>query len=210
MRLCLALLAAACALKAAAVPSYALPPFALPGPSPTATTGQSAARAVSAAARSLDAELSLLDGGPLSLALEQAARRGRHLRLLLDPREADTRAEAAALASLSPGVEVRWSLAAGEPLRWITADGALALAWDAGAGLRDTHDPALREACGRTSFDRSWSKASAGLPEGVRLADQLHALPDPRESDPHYIRRRQGSEDGEDHADPARTQPAGP
>jgi|GEM_PF-2892692 hypothetical protein len=207
MRLALALLGAACALRGATVPSYAQPGFL---PSPTATTGQSAALAVSEAARSLDAQLSLLDGGPLSLALEQAARRGRHLRLLLDPREADTRAEGAALAALSPSVEVRWSSSAGEPLRWISADGALALAWDAEAGLRDIHQPALREACGQSSFDKSWSKASPGLPLGLRLADQLHALPDPRVADPHYIRRRQGSEDGEDHADAARTQPAGP
>jgi hypothetical protein len=212
MTLAAALLALACTLRAADVPAYAQPGFPLPvpGATATATTGEAAARAVSAAARSLDAELSLLDGGPLSLALGQAARRGRRLRLLLDPRESDTRAEGAALAALSPSVQVRWSLAAGEPLRWILADGDLAMAWDAEAGPRDRSDRGLRAACSQARFDQAWSQASAGLPEGMRLTDQLHALPDPRVADPHYIRRRQGSEDGEDHADPARTQPAGP
>jgi hypothetical protein len=214
MTLAAALLALVCGLRASDLPSYAQPGFALPGPAPsattTATTGQAAARAVSSAARSLEAELSLLDGGPLSLALAQAAHRGLKLRLLLDPRESETRAEGASLAGLSPTVQVRWSLAAGQPLRWILADGDLALAWDADAGLRDRGQRALRQACSPAGFDRAWALASDGLPLGLRLSDQLHALPDPRVADPHYIRRRQGSEDGEDHADPARTQPAGP
>jgi hypothetical protein len=214
MSLVLALLALGCGLRAAELPAYAQSGIVLPAPAPsasaTATTGQSAALAVSGATRSLDAELSLLNGGPLSLALRQAARQGRRLRLLLDPREDDTRAEGAALAALSPSVQVRWSRAAGEPLRWILADGSLALAWDADSGARDRSDRALRDACSQAQFDQAWSQASPGLPEGMRLSDQLHALPDPRVADPHYIRRRQGSEDGEDHADPARTQPAGP
>jgi hypothetical protein len=212
MTAALALLALACGLRSSELPSYAQPGFSIPAPSAaaTATTGQSAAEAVSKAARSLDAELSLLDGGPLSLALRQAAREGRRMRLLLDPAESDTRAEGAALAAVSPTVQVRWSRAAGVPFRWILADGDLALAWDAEAGARNRADRALREACSRTRFDQAWAQASQGLPEGMRLSDQLHALPDPRVADPHYIRRRQGSEDGEDHADPARTQPAGP
>jgi hypothetical protein len=213
MRLAAVLLALACTLRAADVPAYAPSAFSpdpVPGVTATATTGQAAARVVSAAARSLDADLSLLDGGPLSVALGQAARQGLRLRLLLDPRESDTRAEGAVLAALSPSVEVRWSVAAGEPLRWILADGNLAMAWDAQAGARDRSDPGLRASCSQSRFDQAWSKASAGLPEGMRLTDQLHALPDPRVEDPHYIRRRQGSEDGEDHADPAHTQPAGP
>ena len=211
MRMAVALLALASGLWAADGPAPALPPSApAPGAVATATTGQAAAQAVSAAARSLDAELSLLDGGPLSLALGDAARQGRRLRLLLDPRESDTRAEGAALAALSPTVQVRWSRAAGEPLRWILADGSLALAWGADAAARDGSGRALREECSQARFDRAWDQASASLPMGLRLSDQLHALPDPRVADPHYIRRRQGAEDGEDHADPARTQPPGP
>ena len=173
-------------------------------------SGEAAARAVSQAARSLDAELSLLDGGPLSAALGRAARQGRRLRLILDPRESETRAQGAVLAALSPSVEVRWRSAAGEPLRWMLADGALALAWGGLDGPRGPGDPGPHADFTRQRFERAWSRASLTLPESLRLSDQLHALPDPSVADPHYIRRRQGADDGEDHADPTRTQPAGP
>jgi hypothetical protein len=96
-----------------------------------------AADFVSAAKVSVCAELGILDGGPLSQALSQAAARGVHLRLLLDPADLGTRQEGRALQrsfqSLSPGaearVELRWRAAAGSPQRRLLADGAQLMRW---------------------------------------------------------------------------------
>ncbi len=138
--------------------------------------------------RSLDAELSLLDGGPLSLALGQAAARGVHLRLLLDPREGDTRFEGAALAALSPSVEVRWSLVGrrapaagswptGPSWPWPGTPGPGCATSAMTRRLRQALQPGqLRPALGQGQ-PRACLKACS-------LGDQLHALPDPRVADP--------------------------
>jgi hypothetical protein len=182
------------------------PAQTLPGPGPV----ESAALAVSRSTASLDAELAQLDGGPLTQALESAARQGRRLRLVLDPRQRPTRQEGSALSALSPTVEIRWRKGAGRPLRWLLSDGALALAWDPASGARAPGDGALA-ALNRERFELRWAQASADLPEGLRLDDQLKSLPDPSEGQPHYIRRRQGAGAGDDdHADPASPQPQGP
>jgi hypothetical protein len=181
---------------------------AAPGPSAALAApgaAEAAAQAVSRAAASLDAELAQLDGGPLTLALQSAARQGRRLRLVLDPRQRPTRLQGDALAGLSPTVEVRWRKGAGRPLRWVLADGSLALAWDP-RGPRLPTDAALA-ALNRQRFELRWAQASPELPEGLRLDDQLKALPDPSEVLPHSIRRRQGAGAGDDHADPAHSQP---
>jgi hypothetical protein len=131
------------------------------------------------------------------------------LRLLLDPRQRATRLQGMALRSISATVQVRWSRGAGKPQRWLLADGALALAWDAKAGALRPGDAAL-PALTLERFERDWSKAAAELPEGQRLDDQLKALPDPTEGQPHFIRRRQGAGHGAENADPANPQPQGP
>ena len=164
-----------------------------------------AARAVARADASLDGVLGELDGGPLTQALTLAVIQGRRLRLLLDPRQRPTRLAGLELQALSPTVEVRWSRWAGHPLRWLLVDSTLALAWQPDA-TRTATDAGMD----RAGFERRWSQASTKLPEGLRLDDQLKALPDPSDQRPHYIRRRQGAGPGDDHANPARPQPQGP
>jgi hypothetical protein len=135
----------------------------------------------------VDAELGSLSGGPLSRALEAAARSGRALRLLLDPTLASTRMEGERLASISPCAQVRWDLGPLLRRRWLRIDGTLQLVWRSG-----TLPQTLSATSEAGRFEDAWKPAGRRPPEAMRLKDLLFALPDPRETSPHYVRRRDG------------------
>lgn len=194
-------LSSAAAALATAQPVASVSPVPSPSPSPTAAVSPVAAAAVApispasfaaAAVLKVDGELALLDGGPLSLALAQTAREGRQLRLLLDPEQRSTRLQGLALAGLSATAQVRWKPRAGKRQRRLLADGVRLLTWSAGYSAEATADPGLL-ALAQQRFERLWSGAQLQLPESQRLDDALKALPDPTESDPHFIRRREAS-----------------
>jgi hypothetical protein len=149
----------------------------------------------------LDGELGLLDGGELTQALQQLAREGRGLRLLLDPKVISTREAGQALAGLSPTVQVRWLPGAGNPRRRLLADGARHLHWKAGEAPWRA-DGAFGVALAR--FETAWQKAQLDLPDEQKLADELLRLPDPSEKAPHFKARREGvaKDEEHEHADP--------
>jgi hypothetical protein len=158
----------------------------------------SAADFAATAKLSLCAELSVLDGGPLSQALAQAASRGLRLRIVLDPADRGTREQGRALQrafeALSPSAtvapELRWRRGAGRLRRRLLADGVRLLRWAQGQEpQRDDADAAAFE----QRFEQRWLLGAKALPEGQALEDDLKALPDPRESDPRIIRRHEAA-----------------
>ena len=159
---------------------------------------KAAAVFIAAAKLTVCAELGVLDGGPLSQALSQAAAKGVHLRLLLDPTERSTRLEGRALAlppqGLSPSaavtVELRWAPSAGARQRDLLRDASALMRWT--PGQAPWQDDKAAAAYGQ-DFERRWSRAAAALPEAQALEDDLKALPDPRVNDPRIIRRRDAS-----------------
>jgi hypothetical protein len=153
---------------------------------------------VAASASGLDASLSLLDGGPLTHALHALALSGTAMRLLLDPAQADTRREGAALAQLTPTAQVRWLPRAGSPMRRLLRPDAQLL-WRGGAEPSRA-DGALSAA--RQRFDADWARAAQSLPEAQRLEDELKRLPDPSEGTPHLSRRKDAVDRSKDDADP--------
>lgn len=181
--------ATAPAAEAALSPTAAMAPGVVPVAGPQPLTP---AAFIASAAKSVDAELALLDGGPLSAALLDAARNGRSLRLLLDPSQLSTRLQGVALQNASPTAQVRWKPRAGKKQRRLIADGTGLLTWGpAQANRVDGGVEALQQAGQR--FERLWGQAAQQLPEGQRLDDALQALPDPRENAPHFIRRREAT-----------------
>lgn len=150
--------------------------------SPTAQAPESFA----AEAASLDALLGRLDGGALTQALRALALKGAPLRLLLDPAQAETRREGLALSRLTPSAQVRWLEGAGKPLRRLLSP-AGQLLWRPGNDASRADDGLARA---RKRFEREWQGAALSLPEGQRLEDELHGLPDPRVGVPHLSRRR--------------------
>jgi len=159
-------------------------PAAAPPAAPVPAGIVAVALAVDEARVGVDAELGALGGGPLTLALRKAARRGLSLRILLDPSQADTRALGAGLAALSATAQVRWHPGAQDLRRWLRLDQARQLAWYAG---ENASAPASEGAARR--FERDWQGAWREIPESYRLNEQLRALPDPSETSPHYVRR---------------------
>jgi hypothetical protein len=165
------------------------------GPAAPVSASSSAADFANAAKLSLCGELSVLDGGPLSQALVQAAQRGVHLRLILDSSDRGTRLQGRALqrlaVAMSPtaasAVELRWRHGAGRSQRRLQADDARLLRWTLGEEPRRDDAGA---AAFRRGFEKRWPLAVASLPEAQALDDDLKALPDPRESDPRIVRRR--------------------
>lgn len=159
---------------------------------------QTAADFVAAAKTGLSAEIAVLDGGDLTHALKLASRRGVALRLVLDPSERRTRSEGRGLLdafqSLSPvptaKLELRWAKGAGRGQRRMLADKARLLAWRSGETPR--REDAQASAFSHR-FEGRWIKADAALSEALALDDDLQALPDPRESEPHIKKRREGS-----------------
>lgn len=154
---------------------------------------------VAGSAEGLDAVLSLLDGGALTQALRKLARSGAPLRLILDPAHAESRREGAALAALTPSAQLRWAEGAGQPLRRLIGRQGSQLVWRAGKAPSRA-DGAHGLAQGR--FEAAWQAATAELPAGLRLEDELKRLPDPSEDQPHFIRRREAAAREEDHANP--------
>lgn len=141
---------------------------------------------VDAGKGALDAELGTLDGGSLTQALMRAARRGRRLRLLLDPYDKDSRVQGALLEGLSPTVQVRWR--EGEfPASWMRIAGVGQRVWGPGGGPLPGVPPPTEH-----GFEKAWASAEKDLPRALPLRDQLEALPDPRETSPHYVSRVSG------------------
>jgi hypothetical protein len=163
--------------------------------SPGSSSGESSAAFAASAKNSLDAELALLDGGPLTQSLSQTAKRGVALRVILDPAERSSREEGRALQAafqpLSPGtrgpLELRWRPFSGRPERRLLADAQRLARWEAGGSLR--RDDPQAAGYGRL-FEGRWAQALSSLPEALNLEDQLKALPDPRDKDPHLSRRK--------------------
>lgn len=159
------------------------------------TTGTAAF--VALAKVSLCAELAVLDGGPLTLALLQAIGRGVSLRLVLDPSERSVRdqgraLQAAALSSsaTAQALQLRWRKGAGRAQRRVLLDGTQLLRWQAG---QDAQRDDGASATFAHRFEQQWQAGSESLPEGLTLEDDLKALPDPREQAPRISRRREAS-----------------
>jgi hypothetical protein len=134
----------------------------------------------------IDAELGTLDGGSLTRSLMRAARRGRRLRLLLDPYDKDSRVQGALLQGLSPTVQVRWR-ERGSDAGWVDIAGVGQLVWGPDGHPRPSLSPGMEN-----GFEDAWIHAEKDLPRVLRLRDQLEALPDPRETSPHYVSRVSG------------------
>jgi hypothetical protein len=175
--------------------------FARAAASPSAGTptaqagGISAAAFVAGAQASLCAELARLDGGDLTQALSQAAGTHGQLRIILDLSEQTTRLQGRALSlafqasspTVQAALELRWTSGAGRPQRRILADETRLLLWTQGqAPLRDDQGAAAF----RQGFESRWARALTVLPEAQALEDDLKALPDPRDKDPHIARRK--------------------
>ena len=141
---------------------------------------------VDAGKGAVDAELGTLDGGALTQALARAARHGRRLLLLLDPFDTDSRVQGAVLPGLSPTVQVRWR-ERGSPAGWMDIAGVGQVVW----GQSGHPHPALPPGM-ENGFENAWASAEKDLPRVLPLRDQLEALPDPRETSPHYVSRVSG------------------
>jgi hypothetical protein len=141
---------------------------------------------VAAGKGAVDAELGTLDGGSLTRALTRAARQGRRLRLLLDPYDKDSRVQGALLEGAGPGVHVRWRHEGASRPRWMDVAGVGQLAWGPGGPSRPVSPGA------EAAFGKAWASAEKDLPRFLPLRDQLEALPDPRETSPHYVSRVSG------------------
>lgn len=146
----------------------------------------------------LDAELGLLDGGTLTQALRRLAAQGTPLRLLLDPDAMETRREGESLLALTPSTQIRWSGKAAHPFRRLLGAQHEQLLWKAGTEPSRA-DGAWGIALKR--FELDWAAATPDLPEALRLEDELHRLPDPTESQPHFIRRKEGASKEAGHED---------
>jgi hypothetical protein len=155
---------------------------------------------IAAAEQGLAAELGLLDGGSLTRALRRAALQGRPVRLLLDPGALETRREGVDLAALTPTVQVRWMERAGSPLRRLIGRDGKQLLWRAVAPAQRA-DAAHAVAIKR--FEDAWAAAAEALTEEQGLEVELKRLPDPSETEPHFIRRREIGAREESHADPS-------
>ena len=159
---------------------------------------QTAADLVAKAKVEVCGELAVLDGGDLTQALKLASQHGVALRLVLDPSERRTRTEGRGLLDafqrLSPvptvKLELRWAKGAGRGKRRLLADRRSLLAWRAGETPQREDAQA---AAFSHRFEGRWIKADAALSEALALEDDLQALPDPRESEPHIKKRREGS-----------------
>ena len=141
---------------------------------------------VDAGKAGVDAELGTLDGGALTHALARAARQGRRLRLLLDPYDKDSRIQGALLEGLSPTVQVRWRESE-SPAGWMEIAGVGQLVWGPDGRPRPGLSPGMVN-----GFEDAWAHAEKDLPPVLPLRDQLEALPDPRETSPHYVSRVSG------------------
>jgi hypothetical protein len=198
-----ALLGAFCLFPALALAE--LPALPAPEPTPLAAAGPKGSTPaakpedfIAAATGGVDGELGYLDGGRLTQALRRHGALGRPLRLLLDPRSADTRREGLRLAALSPSVQVRWADDAGRPQRRLWADSKRLLRWRPGSEPRWDDAGAAAAAL---DFEARWARAALEPPRHLRLEDQLQALPNPYEQTPHITRRREGVAKDESHAD---------
>jgi hypothetical protein len=148
------------------------------------------AAAVNLSKGPIDAELGDLGGGPLTLALREAARAGRPLRLLLDPSGKGTQRIGRRIAKLTPTAQVRWLSTGNLESRWMRLADVGCLVWKAGPDPEASLNPGDD---GR--FEQDWRGAVPSLKQALRLwalSAQLQALPDPREASPHYVRRRLG------------------
>ena len=135
----------------------------------------------------VDAELGTVDGGSLTRALARAARQGRELRILLDPYDKDSRMQGAALEGAGPAVRIRWQPGMSNRRRWMSLQGLGWLTWTEGRKPVLTPPPYTGG-----FFAGDWGRAWRSLPRALRLRDQLEALPDPRETSPHYVSRVSG------------------
>src|SRR5665213_1150365 len=130
------------------------------------------AAAIQSRTGGVDALLGSLGGGPLTLALFQAAREGRRERLLLDPQDADSREQGALLAALTPTAQVRWGGPFRYRRRWMLMDAVEQVAWyPGGIPVGITASAALGH------FERAWDLAGRSLSPELYLRDQLNALP---------------------------------
>lgn len=167
-------------------------------PAVNATAAESSEAYAARCSGGLDAELGLLDGGTLTQALRRLALQGAPLRVLLDPSALETRREGEALLALTPSVQVRWSGKAAHPFRRLLGAQKEQLLWKAGS------EPSRADAVwdfASKRFEAAWAAATPDLPEALRLEDELRRLPDPTESQPHFIRRKEGASREADHED---------
>lgn len=145
------------------------------------------ASAVDRGGGSVQAQLGVLDGGPLTMALRRAAHAHRRLSLVLDPYDPSSRAEGLHLEALSPRVHVRWRSGLGAQKRFMDVVGLGAWSWPAQGSPTPLPTNSASE-----RFSSAWRHARRVPPRELLLREQLRALPDPREEDPHYVRRAPG------------------
>ena len=183
----LAAFALAAATAAAESPSGAVP-------LPALGSRFALAQMIGSARQNLEIRMPQFDDLQLQKAAYLAVSRGVQVRLLLSRRLRANRLAAPDLRVL--GLQLRW--ANKKEAAYLIADckEVLLCAPDGSGDSLDFEDHGLpvgderfAEAQSR-EFEKEWRKATESIPEEMALKDQLEALPDPRQTEPHVRTKR--------------------